>query len=496
MRRALASAAVLVLGLAAMAPAGARGDEPTAGEWVGQRVVARSGRITLRDDRGAVAGVGGKDQVYRVERADGRRLWLKAERNEQSGWASADDVDAAPPPIDPAVRRADIRDLRGLGSAVAARVRHVESGTRLEHAYAAMVKNDYDRAIAECNRAIGLDPRRTEAYFLRGTAWERKNQWPRAIADLTEAIRLDPQHAPAYTNRGGVWVQLNEIDRALADLDQAIRLDPRDETAYVNRGSARIRKNEPDKALADLDEAIRLDRADPMAFNNRGWARQFKGELDKAIADYDQAIRLDPRLVLAYVNRASALAKRHQTDRALADCNKAIELDPGSASAYRTRGHIWLERNEPRKAVADLDDAIRLDPHNAASFQIRGAFWLKQHEWNKALADLDAAIRLDPDHPEPYNDRAWIRATCPEAKLRDGKQAVASATRACELTGWKEPGVLDTLAAAYAEAGEFDAAVKWQTKAIAMSSGGDDKSKLEARLKLYQAGKPYRMTTP
>src|SRR6516165_10187229 len=133
MRRALASAAVLVLGLAAMAPAGARGDEPTAGEWVGQRVVARSGAITLRDDRGVVAGVGGRDQVFRVERADGRRLWLKAEGNELRGWASADEVDAAPPPVDPSVRRADARTLRGLSSVIAARVRHAESGTRLEH---------------------------------------------------------------------------------------------------------------------------------------------------------------------------------------------------------------------------------------------------------------------------------------------------------------------------------------------------------------------------
>jgi tetratricopeptide (TPR) repeat protein len=496
MRRAMAGAMVLALGLTAMALAVAWGDEPPADEWVGQRVVARSGGLTLRDDHGAVVGVGGKDQVYRVERADGRRLWLKSEGTELSGWASADDVDAAPPPIDPSVRRSDARSLRGLGSAVAARVRHVESGTRLEHAYAAMVKKDYDRAIAICSQAIRLDPRRTEAYFLRGSAWERKNQLTRAIADLTEAIRLDPQHAPAYTNRGAAWVQLNEIDRAIADLDLAIRLDPRDSSAYVNRGNAFIRKNEPDKALADLDKAVQLDAADPMAFNNRGWARQVKGEYDQALADYDRAIRLDPHLVLAYVNRSSLRAKLKQTDQALADCNKAMELDPGTASAYRTRALIWLERNEFPKALADLGEAVRLEPRNAASFRTRGAVWSKKQEWAKALADLDEAIRLEPDNPEPYNDRAWLRATCADAKYRDGKQAVASATRACELTGWKELGVLDTLAAAYAESGDFDAAIRWQTKAIAMVRDGEDKSGFEARLKLYRSRKPYREDKP
>jgi tetratricopeptide (TPR) repeat protein len=488
----MARAAVLALGLAAMA----RSDEPPADEWVGQRVVARSGTITLRDDRGAVAGVGGRDQIFRVERAEGRRLWLKAESNDLSGWASADDVDAAPPPVDPAVRRADARTLCGLGSAIAARVRHAESGTRLEHAYAAMVKKDYDRAIAVCNQAIRIDPRRTEAYFLRGSAWERKDQWTRAVADLTEAIRLDPQHAPAYSNRGAAWLQLNEIDRAIADLDRAIRLDPREEGAYVNRGNARVRKHEPDRAIADRDDAIRLDSADPMAFNNRGWAWQIKGDLDKALADYDRAIRLDPQLVLAHVNRASVRAKRHQTDLALADCDRAIALDPGSASAYRTGATVWLERNEPRRALADLDEAIHLEPRGAASFRTRGAFWLKAHEWEKALADLDEAIRLEPDNPEPYNDRAWIRATCPDAKFRDGKQAVAAATRACELTGWKEPRLLDTLAAACAESGDFDAAVRWQTKAGAMVHDAGSRSGFEARLALYRARAPYRETKP
>ena len=165
---------MLILGLVTIA----RADDPPADEWVGQRVVARSGTLTLRDDGGAVAGVGGKDQVFRVDRADGRRLWLKAEGNELSGWASADAVDAAPPPVDPSVRRTDARTLRGLGSAIAARVRHVESGTRLEHAYAAIVKQDYDRAIAVCNQAIRLDPRRTEAYFLRGMPGDARASGP------------------------------------------------------------------------------------------------------------------------------------------------------------------------------------------------------------------------------------------------------------------------------------------------------------------------------
>ena len=103
-------------------------------------------------------------------------------------------------------------------------------------------------------------------------------------------------------------------------------------------------------------------------------------------------------------------------------------------------------------------------------------------------------MRRDPGYAGSYNQRAWIWATCPEARFRDGKKAVESATRACELTDWKEADVLDTLAAASAEAGDFDAAVKWQEKAQGLYWDALDKEQGLARLSLYRAKKPYRET--
>ncbi len=105
-------------------------------------------------------------------------------------------------------------------------------------------------------------------------------------------------------------------------------------------------------------------------------------------------------------------------------------------------------------------------------------------------------IHLDPKDATAYNCRAWIWGTCPEAEYRDGKKAVESATRACELTEWKDAFPLGTLAAANAEAGDFDAAVKWQTKANGLYVDPADKVKGEERLKLYQEKKPYRETKP
>jgi len=90
---------------------------------------------------------------------------------------------------------------------------------------------------------------------------------------------------------------------------------------------------------------------------------------------------------------------------------------------------------------------------------------------------------------------AWLQAPYPAAEFRDGAKAVENATKACELTDWKNVGCVDTLAASYAEAGDFDSAVEWQKKAIDLLTediSAESQSSYESRLNLYQSGRPYR----
>ena len=113
-------------------------------------------------------------------------------------------------------------------------------------------------------------------------------------------------------------------------------------------------------------------------------------------------------------------------------------------------------------------------------------------EFDRALADLDGAIRLEPNDAEGQQGRAWILATCPDPKIRNGEQAVVAATRACELTNWKVPHALTTLAAAYSETGNFAAAVEWQQKAIDLvADKSPEKPEYRRLLDRYMAKKPY-----
>jgi tetratricopeptide (TPR) repeat protein len=122
------------------------------------------------------------------------------------------------------------------------------------------------------------------AYYSRGLAYYDKGDDDRAIAEFNEAIRLDPKFAYAYSSRGLAYDHKGDLGHADPDYNEAIRLDPKYAQAYFNRGNAYYQKGDDDRAIADYSEAIRLDPKYAYAYNNRGTAYDRKGDDDRAIA--------------------------------------------------------------------------------------------------------------------------------------------------------------------------------------------------------------------
>ncbi|MDR3619295.1 MAG: tetratricopeptide repeat protein [Paludisphaera borealis] len=314
-----------------------------------------------------------------------------------------------------------------------------------------------------------------------------------AVEHITGLIRADPGDATKYNWRANILKARNELDEAIADYDEAVRLNPADASVYNNRGGVWYAKGNYDNAIADCTEAIRIDPGYASAHNNRGIAWCDKKEYDKALADFAEAIRIDPGKATYYNERGFAWRGKQEYDKAITDYDEAIRIDPGYAPAYNSRGGAWYIKKDYDKAVADYTEAVRLNPGDASVYNNRGMAWREKKEYDKAFADYDEAIRLDPGYTPAYNQRAWIWATAADADLRDGKRAVESATRAGEIDGWKDPNILDTLAAAQAEAGDFDAAVASQEKAIALIPADEAgrRNDFQTRLDLFRAGKPY-----
>jgi tetratricopeptide (TPR) repeat protein len=222
-----------------------------------------------------------------------------------------------------------------------------------------------------------------------------------------------------------------------------------------------------------------------------GETAYLSNDFDTAMADFTEAIRIDPSQVVAFSDRAAIWVAKNEYDKARVDCDEAIRLNPLLANAFNTRALAWIGRIEYDKAIADCDEALRLDPKFGKAFNNRGLAWLGKGEYRRAAADLTQAVQLDPQNAGAHQNLAWLRAACADQGCRDGKEAVQSATKACDLAGWRDADRLAILAAAYAEAGDFEKAVEWIQKAIELGPK-DLPSEWRFGLELYKAHKPIR----
>ena len=261
---------------------------------------------------------------------------------------------------------------------------------------------------------------------------------------------------------------------------------------YLARGDAWIKKGDLDNAIKDYTEAIQLDQTNALAYTSRGRAWGKKRDLDNAIKDFTEAIRIDPTLTNAFLRRGDFRYEKGDLDNAIKDFTEAIRLDPKFAPAYHNRGFFWGLKGDLDKAIKDYTEAIRLDPKLSSTYTNRGRAWSEKGDLDDAISDYTEAIRLDPKNAVAYRKLAWVFGASPNADFRNGSKAVEYAKHACEISAWKDCYNLDALAAAYAEQGDFEEAIKWQEKAIELTTNEEEKAVLRTRIELYKEGKPYR----
>ena len=220
-----------------------------------------------------------------------------------------------------------------------------------------------------------------------------------------------------------------------------------------------------------------------------------KKEFELAIRDCSEAIRLCPKYAEAYNKRAIAHGRKKDYDLAIEDFSKAIRLNSKEPDYYCSRGTCYARKKELDDALADFAVALRLAPEDPETLFLRAcAYWENQH-WKEAVADLTKVVESST-HAQAANLLAWLLATCPDDALRSGRTAVDLARKACELNNWKDGFNLGTLAAAYAECGDFEEAIGWQKKAIELCQDKGRIGEFQQRLALCEQGKACREEGP
>ena len=261
--------------------------------------------------------------------------------------------------------------------------------------------------------------------------------------------------------------------------------------AHNRRGETWARDGQGAEALDEFEAAIRLDPKRWRALHNRGVSRAMAGDFEAALEDFAATIELNADYANVWYNRAEVYFEQGEFQKAVADYDKALQLNPQDVDALNSRGHARYRLGQYKEALVDYEKAVELKPEDVISLTNRGDAYADLGRYKEAAADYRAAIKADAEYPRSYLGAAWMMATCPDERFRDGDLAVQAARKAAELAGTQDYRYEDTLAAALAEQGRFDEAVAALEEALEKFPE-EQRAAGENRLQGYRERKPHR----
>jgi tetratricopeptide (TPR) repeat protein len=285
--------------------------------------------------------------------------------------------------------------------------------------------------------------------------------WMDSVALWGNAVAIAPGEPMAHNGLGTAYGRQASYEEAAHAFRHALEVAPDFLQSRRNLGTALVSLGRLDEANPHLRRAEALAPADPEIAYELGWAAHEAGKLDSAAAHYQRALKLKPDHVASVIELGIVRAQQGRTVEGLELLRRAATLAPAHPGAR-------------------LGLAMTL-------LQSRG------HD-AEAIAALRQAVRLKPDWPAPLNTLAWLLATHPDPRLRNGEDAVRFANRVVELMGEREPGALDTRGAAEAAAGHFDRARASAARALELAvAAGDDSlaDGIRRRIALYERGMAY-----
>ena len=359
-------------------------------------------------------------------------------------------------------------------------------------------KGQVAEAIDQFRQALEVRPDYADAYCNLGSALLQKRRADEAIAQFRKALEVQPNHPLARYNLATTLLQNGRVNEAIAQFQNAVEIRPDDPLTHLNLGNALLQKGRLDEAVAQYQKVLEIQPDDADAHNNLGSALLKKGRLDEAAAQFQQALQIDPNHANAHHNLADIFLQQGRLDEAIARYQETLLLQPDCADAHNNLGIALLQQGRMNEAIGHFQKAVEIQPGYADAHNNLGYILLQTGHAREATVHLETALKLQPDNARTLSNLAWVLATCPEASVRNGTEAIELARRANQLSDGQDPVVLRALAAAYAEGGRFAEATTVAEHALKLAIANSNMAmadSVRAQLRLYQAGSPSRDNT-
>jgi tetratricopeptide (TPR) repeat protein len=344
------------------------------------------------------------------------------------------------------------------------------------------------------NLLAGVEAHAEASCFL-GNSLLNQGRVDEAVEHFQKALALEPESATSHGGLGNALFQKGHMDEAIIQYQKALEIKPDFAEAHNNFAYSLLQIGRVDEAIIHYRKAIELQPESATFHSGLGNALFQKGQMDEAIIQYQKALVLQPKSADACERFGDALFRKGHMDEAIIQYQKALEIKPGFAEAHNNLGYCFLEIGRVDEAIVHYRKAIELQPRFVQAYNNLGNAFRQKRMAAEAMACFQKAIELQPQFIPALKNLVWMLATWPEPSVRNGGKAVALAGQANRFSKDKDPLVLRTLAAAYAEAGRFPEAVATAKQALALAvtqSNTGLTNVLQTEIGLYQTHSPRR----
>jgi tetratricopeptide (TPR) repeat protein len=349
-----------------------------------------------------------------------------------------------------------------------------------------------DEAAIQYRQVLDIEPNNVETINNLGNILAMKGQNEAALAEYHKALAVQPGFADTHVNLGNLLMH-NNLEEAITEYRKALELAPDKVEILNNLGKALGMKGEDEAAIAQYQKALEIQPGYANARFNLGNRLLKMGRLDEAATQYRKVLEIQPDDATARNMLGKTLLLKGDFDGAMSCFEKTTPMSPDPFSRWFNLGNGFLQQEDWVTAIPCYRQALSINPRSAdAGANLGTAFW-KKGDIKDAIDSWQEALAINPDQINVLNDLALVLATSVDTSLRNGPKAVVLATQANQLSGGGNPVILQTLAAAYAQAGSYGLATSTARRALELALAQNNTAlaaTLQREIKLYETNTP------